>query len=539
MRPLWITAFAAAILFSTSSSAEAQEPTKLSPGFTEERSLAPSENHVYTVSLDQGAAILGEADQHGVDLVIDEFGPDGKLIRTVDSPNGTEGPEPIDLTAFTAGQYKLVIHTLEATAKPGKYVMKIDRVVTAEENGLRMAEKNYSRALQDLWKEYINDPKAIDRFLASRKGKGPIIDEVKDDSNNLNVTYLYYGDENTERVEVFGGTHSSVGGTLMQRFMRTPLFFATELVPKDSRYRYGFAVTETSVLGPKGTIQIYEERDVMDDLNPENFGGLSVLTLPAAPPQLYVTPSDTVPHGKVTPTSFKSAKLKEDRTISVYTPPGYDSATSADLLIVFDGETYDGSPASLIPTPTILDNLIAAKKIGPTFAIFVNNMGQRNRDLGGYAPFADFLALELIPWARTNYRIKDGPGHVVLAGSSRGGLAASHCAFYHPDVVGNVLSQSGAFWVRNDDTNPPPWPITLDTGDLVLSFRNSPRVPIKVYMEVGHFDSLLDINREFRDVLLLKGYPVTYREFDGGHDYFYWRGSLAEGLISLIGQNRD
>jgi enterochelin esterase-like enzyme len=539
MRLTWIAAFAAAVLFSTSSSAEAQESTKLSPGFTQERSLAPNENHVYTVSLEQGAAVLGEADQHGVDLVIDEFGPDGKLIRTVDSPNGTEGPEPIDLTAFTAGQYKLVIHTLDAAAKPGKYVMKIDRVVAAEENGLRIAEKNYPPALQNLWKEYVNDPKAIDRFLASRKGKGPIIDEVKDDTNNLNVTYLYYGDESTERVGVFGSTHSSVGGTSMQRFMRTPLFFATELVPKDSRYRYGFAVTETSFLGPKGTIQISEERDVMDDLNSEKFGGLSVLTLPSAPSQLYVTPSDSVPHGKVTSTSFKSAQLKEDRAISLYTPPGYDSTTSADLLIVFDGGIYDGSPSSLIPTPNILDNLIAAKKIGPTVAIFVNNMGQRNRDLGGYAPFADFLALELIPWARANYRIKGGPGHVVLAGSSRGGLAASHCAFYHPDVVGNVLSQSGAFWVRNDDTNPPPWPITLDTGDLVLSFRNSPRVPIKFYIEVGRFDSLLDINREFRDVLLLKGYPVAYREFDGGHDYFYWRGSLADGLISLIGQNRD
>jgi enterochelin esterase-like enzyme len=537
MRPIWITALAAAILCFTQ--AEAQEPTKLSPGFTQERSLAPNENHVYTVSLDQGAAILGEADQHGVDLVIDEFGPDGKLIRTVDSPNGIEGPEPIDLTAFTAGQYKLVIHTLDAGAKPGKYVMKIDRVVTAEENGLRMAEKNYPPALQTLWKEYVNDQKAIDHFLASRKGKGPIIDEVKDDTNNLNVTYLYYGDQDTERVEVFGSTRSSVGGTSMQRFMRTPLFFATELVPKDSRYRYGFAVTETSFLGPKGTIQISEERDVMDDLNPENFGGLSVFTLPNAPRQFYVTPSDSVPNGKVSPTSFKSAKLKEDRTISLYTPPGYDGTTSVDLLIVFDGGTYDGSPSSLIPTPTILDNLIAAKKIGPTVAIFVNNMGQRNRDLGGYAPFSDFLALELIPWARANYRIKDGPEHVVLAGSSRGGLAASHCAFYHPDVVGNVLSQSGAFWVRNDDSNPPPWPITLDTGDLVLAFRNGPRVPIKLYMEVGRFDSLLDINREFRDVLLLKGYRVTYREFDGGHDYFYWRGSLADGLISLVGQNRD
>jgi enterochelin esterase-like enzyme len=185
-----------------------------------------------------------------------------------------------------------------------------------------------------------------------------------------------------------------------------------------------------------------------------------------------------------------------------------------------------------------LDNLINAKKIGPTVAVFINNMGQRNRDLGGYAPFADFLALELIPWVRANYRIKDGPKHVVLAGSSRGGLAASHCAFFHSDVVGNVLSQSGAYWVRNDDRSPPPWPLTLDTGDLVLSFRSSPRVPIRFYVEVGRFDSLLDINRELRDILLLKGYPVTYREFDGGHDYFYWRGSLADGLMALIGQNR-
>jgi hypothetical protein len=92
-----------------------------------------------------------------------------------------------------------------------------------------------------------------------------------------------------------------------------------------------------SFLGPKGTTQISEERDVMDDLNPEKFGDLSVFTLPNAPRQLYVTPSDSVPNGKVNPTSFKSAKLKEDRTISLYTPPGYDGTTSVDLLIVFDG----------------------------------------------------------------------------------------------------------------------------------------------------------------------------------------------------------
>lgn len=539
MRLTWIAAFAGSTLVFTAASAEGPSPHKLSPGFTEERVLAPGENHAYTISLEDGAAVLGEADQHGVDLVIDEFGPDEKLIRTVDSPNGTEGPEPIDLTAFASGQYKLVIHTLDSAAKPGKYVMKIDRLVSVEENGLRMAEGNYPPLLQGLWKEYVKDPSAIDRFLASRKGKGPIIEEVTGNSNNVNVTYLYYGDANTEKAEVFGGTHSGVGGTPMQRFMRTSLFFGTETVPRDARYRYGFTVTETHFAGPNRTIQISEERNVMDALNPDNFGGLSVLALPAAPPQLYITASDSVPHGKLTPTNFKSAKLNEDRPLTLYTPSGNDATTAADLLIVFDGEIYDGSPSSLIPTPTILDNLIAEKKIGPTVAVFVNNVGQRNRDLGGYAPFADFIASELIPWVRGNYRIKDGPGHVVLAGSSRGGLAASHCAFVHSDVAGNVLSQSGAFWVRNNDLNSPPWPITEDSGDFVLSLRESARLPVKFYMEVGRFDALLGINREMRDVLLLKNYPVTYREFDGGHDYLWWRGSFADGLLSLIGQNRD
>jgi hypothetical protein len=190
--------------------------------------------------------------------------------------------------------------------------------------------------------------------------------------------------------------------------MRTPLFFGTETVPKDARYRYGFTVTETRFAGPKGTIQISEQHDATDTLNPDNFGGLAVLALPAAPPQLYIIASDSVPHGKLTPTSFKSAKLKEERTITLYTPPG-DGTTPADLLIVFDGGTYDGTPSSLIPTPTILDNLIAAKKIGPTVAVFINNMGQRNRELGGYAPFADFLAFELIPWVRANYQSRMAP----------------------------------------------------------------------------------------------------------------------------------
>jgi enterochelin esterase family protein len=72
-------------------------------------------------------------------------------------------------------------------------------------------------------------------------------------------------------------------------------------------------------------------------------------------------------------------------------------------------------------------------------------------------------------------------------------------------------------------------------------FVTSARVPVRFYCEVGLRErsgggiDMVSCNRHMRDVLLLKGYEVSYAEFSGGHDYLCWRGSLADGLLSLIG----
>jgi enterochelin esterase-like enzyme len=519
-----------------------QGPTALVAGLNIERTLGPGENHIYTVALEEGAAIVGKAEQRGVDLVIDILDPDGKLIRSGDSPNGRNGPEPIDLTAFKSGRYTLTIRMLDAKAEPGKYAIKIDRLLTIEENGQRLAEKNYPPALQSLWRAYVSDPQAVENFVASRKGKGPIIEELKDNNKYVKVTYLYYGNENTESVRTNGGPNGAIGGIRLTRFLRTPLFFGSEVVPKDARYTYSFSAIESRFVGPGQVVQVRDEITSTDKLNPEMFNDSSALTLPEAPGQPYLVPNASVAKGKLKPSSFKSVALKEDRALTIYTPAGYDAAEECELLIVFDGEDHTREP-DVLRTMTTLDNLIALKKINPTVAVFVEGMGLRQRDMVSYPPFADFIAKELVPWVRNNYRIARGPNHVVASGMSLGGLAASYCALVHSDTIGNVLSQSGSYWVTKGWRDAQSFaPLTYDTGDLVGEFRKSKRLPIKFYLTIGRFEPagrMVGTNREFRDVLLLKGYEVTYNEVNGGHDDIWWRGSFADGLLALIGRRAE
>jgi enterochelin esterase family protein len=63
------------------------------------------------------------------------------------------------------------------------------------------------------------------------------------------------------------------------------------------------------------------------------------------------------------------------------------------------------------------------------------------------------------------------------------------------------------------------------------------------YMEAGIWEvdlygnggNIIETSRHLRDVLIARGYSLTYREFAGDHDNINWRGSLADGLIALLG----
>ena len=85
-----------------------------------------------------------------------------------------------------------------------------------------------------------------------------------------------------------------------------------------------------------------------------------------------------------------------------YLPPGFDPAKGAyPYTIVFDGDAY--GPRDVIPAPIIADDLAAEGQLPQTLLALVHSP-DRNRGLTMSAPFADFLAKELAPWVRKEYR---------------------------------------------------------------------------------------------------------------------------------------
>jgi enterochelin esterase family protein len=128
--------------------------------------------------------------------------------------------------------------------------------------------------------------------------------------------------------------------------------------------------------------------------------------------------------GEIVNHRLYSQILDNERTLWVYTPPGYTAeAEPYGLLLLFDGWAY----LDVIKAPTMLDNLLADGLIPPLVTVLLDiiDFGVRSRELPCYPPFADFVTQELLPWLTQHYHITPDPAQRIVGGFSFGGLAAA------------------------------------------------------------------------------------------------------------------
>ncbi|MDL1900634.1 esterase family protein [Anaerolineae bacterium CFX9] len=211
------------------------------------------------------------------------------------------------------------------------------------------------------------------------------------------------------------------------------------------------------------------------------------------------------------------------RTVWLYQPP---VEAPVPLIVVWDGTDY----ARRARLPIIVDNLIEQKRIQPVALAMIHH-GGRTRMMEYFASEWTTLIMSefLMPFAASHLNlidVKQHPGSYGVLGASMGGLMALFTGLTLPHIFGRVISQSGAFDFQYGGRT---------EQVLYEMIRHFPRADIRIWQDVGLYEWLLNGNRRMQRALLDRGYPVTYREFAGGHNYAMWADMLGEALITHFG----
>ncbi len=337
------------------------------------------------------------------------------------------------------------------------------------------------------------------------------------------VTFYWIGDHAPHLID---DLHDWEGGPQPLRFFSDPLpgsdkpiWRASFNLPRDAYLEYAFYDPNTR----QRFADPFNPHSVNNGVGSRNH----FFYMPDAAPTPLSAPRRDVPHGIITRRVVETWMLADDgrREVYLYQPPVKEPVP---LLVVYDGRDYLRRGKLAV----ILDNLIAANRIRPLAMVLLQNGGRR-RGVEYACSDATIAWLDhvILPLAREHLRllnIQKNPGAYGVLGASFGGLMAFHTGLRMPEVFGKVISQSGVFGSEGRD---------FAAVDLIRHGRARDR--LKIWMDAGRLEGLLEDNRRLQPILRDNGYDVTYREFGGGHCYTAWRDDVWRGLEALFPVSRD
>lgn len=131
--------------------AAGQAPVPLDRRTPVDRAIASGQTYVATLALREGESADLIVLQQGIDLVVELVAPAGRLVDSVDSPNGRQGEEPLTVEAAAAGDYLIRIRPISAEEPAGRFTLRVaafrDRAATAR----LAAERRRARDQASAW----------------------------------------------------------------------------------------------------------------------------------------------------------------------------------------------------------------------------------------------------------------------------------------------------------------------------------------------------------------------------------------------------
>lgn len=379
----------------------------------------------------------------------------------------------------------------------------------------------YRKAMQTLRSFSVSDSSLLQPQINSwweERKRLKQIPLIADDS----VAFLYRGPATS--VEWMGDFNSWGYKTEFKnkgrRIRNTDIWVLTSSFPKQARLDYKIVVNGMQwILDPENQHQQWS-----------GVGGgspNSELRMPDWKEDPIVSARADIAHGTIIKDQIITSNiLGYQVSYSVYVPPGIPATTKLPVLYVTDG--YEYMMPELGNMPTVIDNLIADKKIQPILAVFVDHRepinranNKRMKELNMNAAYLDFFVKELIPAIEAKYPTRRESSSRGILGTSMGGLAAAYFSFSHPEVFGLAGIQSPAFWLRPE----------------IYSICDSLRGPkVRVFLTTGLIHDAGEGSQKMKDILQKNACPYQYRETQEGHSWGNWRNLIDDILIDFYGK---
>ena len=259
-----------------------------------------------------------------------------------------------------------------------------------------------------------------------------------------------------------------------------------------------------------------------------------------------LAPEDPDPIPRLETFHFHSAILPDDRVVSVYLPPQYESEAtrSFPVLYLHDGQNLFDPRLSYIPGRTwragsTADLLNVEGRAEPLILVGVANTGLRR--MPEYTPTRDFrmgggeghaygrlLIEELKPFIDRTFRTLPQPDRTGLGGSSLGGLITLYLGLEHPEIFTRLAVLSPSIWWDHRS---------------ILSFvaEADPKPSLRIWLDIGTAEGA----RHVRDTELLfrllekhgwkSGEDLAFVRVPGGlHDEDAWATRFDQVLTFLF-----
>ncbi len=339
----------------------------------------------------------------------------------------------------------------------------------------------------------------------------------------LNTTFFYYDPTRTVKaVYLISSLGYGDDDYTFYQYKSTGIFYLPVEFQPCSRLEYKFLLD-------------YGSKNYREAIDPYNsqmarspFGVNSVMTTQDYRQSAVIDYSEKSAKGKLEEYSFKSAVLGDTRRFRVHKPAG--ATGPLPVAIFHDGFDY----LNFSYLQNILDNMFHQKLVRPFISV-LTQPGNRIEEYSCDPKYAEFLVENLIPEVKKHYDILDQPENVCTVGASLGGLFSMYLTYTYPEKFGNVVSQSGSFFMNRggfgDIAKKHP-----TISKFVDAFVKYPRKSNpNIVMTCGRFEGLIYVNRIVAEALYNLGYRYHYFEYHDSHTWMGWANTMATALIHIFG----